>query len=442
MVGVKEGFQLKKWNRSGGGGASSAEGAKSRTNDYPHHEYYWVGNQWIPPQGVPRYTPLDFLEYFRNRNVLVIGDSTGRRSYLTLYALMEAAMGVDDDVDTHSKRHNLHVADLDDRSVIDINRSDNPNRKKNNGPIYNESCDLADRKLHNVPLLDPWTKDWFCRNLDNDVDKDIHDTKDTSSSSFRGKFDFRGMNCLHTIVDFLTAPKTTKTKYDDTSMNHHDQILPSSYLQDYDLVIVMAGVWETLRDNDCNGNNSVDSRLRTKHGKGDMGVRNNKKPSHSIASGTAQKRPKRNKRGSKDAAPSVMSIRDSTRPEERVTMTLQALKKVSSPGLQIAYRTVGFVENHAFDDVHWDMIHSALDFFAEIESEKAEKAKKSIDNTIPATNTATHHSNITLVDWGSVVSDRSWGEDRIQGDIAPHYGLEARLLFAQQLLHQLLDSTI
>ncbi len=51
-------------------------------------------------------------------------------------------------------------------------------------------------------------------------------------------------------------------------------------------------------------------------------------------------------------------------------------------------------------------------------------------------------SNFTVVDWGSVISKRSFEERRIQGDIKGHYVLDARQLFAQQLLHELLASSI
>jgi hypothetical protein len=61
------------------------------------------------------------------------------------------------------------------------------------------------------------------------------------------------------------------------------------------------------------------------------------------------------------------------------------------------------------------------------------------DGTNKNTNNQQQHStNITVVDWGTVISKRSYGNERITGDIKPHYGLEARLLFAQQLLHELL----
>jgi hypothetical protein len=44
---------------------------------------------------------------------------------------------------------------------------------------------------------------------------------------------------------------------------------------------------------------------------------------------------------------------------------------------------------------------------------------------------------MTLVDWATVIEKRSY-EERIDGDIKPHYGLQARLLFGQQLLYQLI----
>lgn len=48
-------------------------------------------------------------------------------------------------------------------------------------------------------------------------------------------------------------------------------------------------------------------------------------------------------------------------------------------------------------------------------------------------------AKIIVVDWGAVISKRSHGDNtRIHGDIPVHYGLEARLLFQQQLLHELL----
>ncbi len=45
----------------------------------------------MPPLGVPIFTPRQFKEYYSRRNILVIGDSTSRRLYTTLYKVMQAA---------------------------------------------------------------------------------------------------------------------------------------------------------------------------------------------------------------------------------------------------------------------------------------------------------------------------------------------------------------
>jgi hypothetical protein len=49
------------------------------------------------------------------------------------------------------------------------------------------------------------------------------------------------------------------------------------------------------------------------------------------------------------------------------------------------------------------------------------------------------YPSLTILDWGSVMEPRSWPyRDRIYGDIAPHYGLEARLVLIQMLMNHLL----
>lgn len=46
-------------------------------------------------------------------------------------------------------------------------------------------------------------------------------------------------------------------------------------------------------------------------------------------------------------------------------------------------------------------------------------------------------SNLTYIDWGKALLPRSFGEERIHGDLNVHYGLEARLLFIQMLMNHL-----
>ena len=49
-------------------------------------------------------------------------------------------------------------------------------------------------------------------------------------------------------------------------------------------------------------------------------------------------------------------------------------------------------------------------------------------------------SSLTLVDWGSAMAPRSWpSEDRVHGDLDPHFGWEARVVLLQMLMNHLIQ---
>jgi hypothetical protein len=47
-------------------------------------------------------------------------------------------------------------------------------------------------------------------------------------------------------------------------------------------------------------------------------------------------------------------------------------------------------------------------------------------------------NNMLVVDWGQVIYPRSFEPKKIEADLREHYGLGARLLFAQMLMQQLM----
>jgi hypothetical protein len=69
----------------------SSESMADRMKNTNSSDYRWVGNQWVPPPGVPVFTSSQIKKYFSKRNVLVIGDSTSRRMHVTMLSLMGAA---------------------------------------------------------------------------------------------------------------------------------------------------------------------------------------------------------------------------------------------------------------------------------------------------------------------------------------------------------------
>ena len=53
-------------------------------------DYNWLGNHFVPPPGVPVFTPSQIRTYFLQRNILMMGDSTNRRLWGTLRAIINA----------------------------------------------------------------------------------------------------------------------------------------------------------------------------------------------------------------------------------------------------------------------------------------------------------------------------------------------------------------
>lgn len=49
----------------------------------------WIGNTWIPPKGWKYHSPSELRHIYSGKRVLWVGDSTGRRAAMNLYALLE-----------------------------------------------------------------------------------------------------------------------------------------------------------------------------------------------------------------------------------------------------------------------------------------------------------------------------------------------------------------
>jgi hypothetical protein len=101
--------------------------------------------------------------------------------------------------------------------------------------------------------------------------------------------------------------------------------------------------------------------------------------------------------------------------------TIALLEQLQSSGTVIVWRTSGFGEPKYKKFL--------VDF--------NEKAMDLIDNFSLKQQTSNNStSNLTFVDWGGAVLTRSFGHDRIKGDIVPHYGVEARHAGIQMITNQ------
>jgi len=349
-------------------------------------QYTWAGNHFIPPEGMPTFSPSNFASYFKGRNTLFIGDSTGRRAYATLFGMINS-----------TDQSDVQVSEIDHRLVIDFNKQGGrqercliPGRtlmNDNNTALLNKDVmvcrnifvsDPANSTQSNTPIINNFQNDNTTtaniNNLtgENSVINSSESNNDSSSSNL-GKFDFAKLDCLVSLSPFVL----NQTKANMTG---------AESLKDYDLVIVSIGIHDAI--NRC----------------GAM----------------------RNEAGEKLSN------------EDKFDLFLDGLVNLSSPNLQIAFRTPGYHAN-ADNNVMNMLKDHAINHIAKQQSiTEAPGGAQAVTGDNGATKNT---SNFTVVDWGSVISKRSFGERRIQGDLKTHYGLEARQLFAQQLLHELLAST-
>ena len=175
-------------------------------------DYTWMGNLFVPPKGVPTFSPTEYLSYFSQRNTLFVGDSTGRRAYGTLFGIM-----------TSSDSDNILPKELDSKKVIDFNK----------GRKFQERCMVKERSLYG-------STDYVCRKVSDHVDIKTNENNSTIMHTFEqqeernktGKFDYLDRRCMGDLVDLFNANST-------------------SIQNDYDLVVINLGVWEGVRSRDC-----------------------------------------------------------------------------------------------------------------------------------------------------------------------------------------------
>jgi hypothetical protein len=310
-------------------------------------DYSWVGNNFVPPPGVPVFTPSQIKDYFQNRNVLFLGDSTNRRFYGTMKALIHA-----DDLDDISLEALDKAAAAKFKATNDGISTCGPRAIKSLMPLPEFGCD-------NVvgSTAEKYAINQFDDYKNSSIEESVKKTK--------GFFDTGLGYCFHNILWYLNVA------------NKGGQLL-NAMKADYDLIIINNGIWEPLNKESC----------------------------------------RRNATSGLGSLPAL----------------LDKIRNESSKDLQIVYRTTGFADHDGRGNDAWnlslDFVNYAKQYFYKI---RMGQGIDSLEGPKP---------NITLVDFGSVIFKRSFREKRIRGDHIAHYGVEARLLYAQQLMHELIKAEL
>ena len=340
-----------------------------------YENYSWVGNDhWIPPRGVPHYTPQEMNELFSKINTLWIGDSNSRQAMHTMHNLMDAVATNPQDISRQQLERDINLNKFETGRV---------------------AC--GDRNFSNTTILgthsDPYN--FQCQDLAVDETKFVRSCFQNGSTTkvcswksknnsaplpplASGKFDYDWINCPSDVTK-LVKDELSNCGYSKTNNSTQQNVL-ESLLFGYDWLIIDLGIWEIQRNWVCRPNPNPTNETTV----------------------------------------------------DRITTTLDWLAKLlvknhqSTPSpdrlKNIAWVTTGSVEG----------MSRTSD-----KGQNLEAMNGAVRNWF-ANYRKNHTENITgmhLVDWAGQMEPRSEDDNRIRGDLPPHWGLQARLLLAQMITH-------
>lgn len=98
---------------------AAAEAYATAATVLANQDYSWLGNQWVPPPGVPFYTLHDMRKLVQAENILFIGDSTTRRACATMFAMLNATSTYEGSANTTIT--DLPIKMIDDTRIINVN---------------------------------------------------------------------------------------------------------------------------------------------------------------------------------------------------------------------------------------------------------------------------------------------------------------------------------
>eukprot|EP00979_Chaetoceros_neogracilis_P005283 scaffold951_cov277-Chaetoceros_neogracile.AAC.6 len=306
-------------------------------------QYTWLGNQYVPPEGVPVFTPSQIKDYFQNINVLFIGDSTAMRAWWTV-------------------KNIINAEDLDNIPFEDVHI----NRKN-----WTDKNGMTCENTGSRSLLPSFNSSLSCANMKGSTAYSNLDVDNTTSSGQmtksrvkrKGLIDFMQSVCHHNILWHFNSTNSKN--------------IMEGVKEDYDLVIVGNGIWEYVNSDVCG--------RKSKSGLGSL------------------------------------------------PLMLDTLRDFSSKDIRIVVRSPGFAQVSRRSRRNYLLMGEFVNYSLQYFHNLTMAQKDNVGGPKP---------NMTLVDFGSVIYKRSFHKDRIEGDHIAHYGYEARTLFVQQLMHELVKAEL
>lgn len=361
----------------------------------PHHlanqNYTWSGNQWIIPSSyIPMFLNSGHLrEIWSQVDTLWLGDSTTRRAYATLYHLLNSTSSSSIDKD-----------ELDDPAIIDIHKYAHKqgNRSTVNGD-HSSSCHhfRQDAKstyfrggMHNL-----WDSFAVCRTI-----------PAVAAAEEAPRFDYARINCFKELPRVVSLTHELR-RYSliIVGIGIHDALhMPACEIPLPKAQQQIQGLMGGLKSGDSNGSMSPEKLKRLETTLKRVHAMNGGKVRMDVEEAFAQKAWDKGIKA--------------------LTVALEEANNSTFRRTGVLWRTIGFSGASSTDKNSTSTkIIMNLNQQAQTNVVAAERMNKGY---------------LGLVDWGTAIYPRSFPPYRIQGDIAAHYGVEARLLMAQMATQQVL----
>jgi hypothetical protein len=168
----------------------------------------WIGDTWIPPREWRYYSALELKEFYQGKSVLWVGDSLARRTYGSMYGILNATADSPSLNTTSPSSFHVSVNDISSKRVLDGSK----------GNVNVEVCGM-------FPYLEKELRPRLCRVT-------------PGSAGGRGSmalFLEKHAPCLKSLETFVKDELSGK----------------SNITADIDVIIISLGIWEQIRPADC-----------------------------------------------------------------------------------------------------------------------------------------------------------------------------------------------
>jgi hypothetical protein len=366
----------------------------------------WIGDVWVPPVGWTLYNAPDLVQLWgvSTNGILWIGDSTARRSSLTLWEILHhggaGADGTGNATTTNSSTTTTTTTTASSSSsaqttTIDIAKD----LLEANDHINVNHKGHALEKCHAWPRIKGAD---ICRTLPLPVSSSSSASSSSSSLSSAGvaatppvvtttttarPFVFKRLNCYQEVTQFL----------------QHEMSQPDSVLHHVDTIVLALGLWDITMAHQCGIAPSTNATTTTAPATTVDGDSNNNNNT---------------------------SLPNTTR--DRQQHLLETLYQLPAR-FTILWRTTSYAnpEDALAIDQYNQYAMDEMDHWWWTKEQDMDKA--SDRDQPPPPPAAVRRPNVHYVDFARVIFPRSFGKDRIQGDHYAHYGSTARVVLIQML---------